>query len=286
MAQPTFPFDRTLREVLQRLPLKIIQILFGSKVSEVLESTFPTTKERKADFVGRLENGTLIHLEIQSAYDPTLPLRLIELYLRIYERYGAYPLQVLLWVGDKKCPYRTRYRLGRLEHQVKVVEMRKISCRELLESEVEEDQLLAILCKKERDFWDRLRERVERLEEGRRRDFLMKLLVLARLRKDAYNEVVRLYEEVTKMPLVIDKSRDPFYLEGIQQGLQQGLLREAQEMVLEVVEVKLGRVPKGLEEQIKAETDRDKLKRLLKELVLTSNPMEVIQQFGYRVNET
>ncbi|MCS7150323.1 MAG: hypothetical protein RMI93_06255, partial [Caldimicrobium sp.] len=92
MAHPSFPFDRTLREVLQRLPHKIIQILFSSRVSEVLESTFPTTKERKADFVGRLEEGTIVHLEIQSTYDPTLPLRLIELYLRIYERYGAYPL--------------------------------------------------------------------------------------------------------------------------------------------------------------------------------------------------
>ncbi|MCS7279926.1 MAG: hypothetical protein NZ530_07740 [Thermodesulfobacteriaceae bacterium] len=175
--------------------------------------------------------------------------------------------------------------MGRLEHRVKVVELRKISCRELLESEVEEDQLLAILCKKERDFWDRLRERVERLEEGKRRDFLMKLLILARLRKDAYNEVVRLYEEVTKMPLVIDKRRDPFYIEGrkvgrregikqglqqgiqqgleqgLQQGLQQGLLKDAQEMVLEVVEVKLGEVLKSLEEQIKAETDREKLKK-------------------------
>ncbi|MDW8093698.1 MAG: hypothetical protein RMI63_01590 [Caldimicrobium sp.] len=286
MTHPSFPFDRTLREVLQRLPLKIIQILFGSKVSEVLESTFPTTKERKADFVGRLENGTLIHLEIQSTYDPTLPLRLIELYLRIYERYGAYPLQVLLWVGDKKCPYRTRYRLGRLEHRVKVVEMRKISCRELLESEVEEDQLLAILCKRERDFWDRLRERVERLDEGKRRDFLMKLLVLARLRKNAYNEVVRLYEEVTRMPLVIDKRRDPFYIEGRKVGRKEGLLEEAQEMVLEVVEVKLGEVPRGLKEQIKAETDREKLKKLHRELILASNPMEVIRQFGYKVNET
>ncbi|MCS7150413.1 MAG: hypothetical protein RMI93_06720, partial [Caldimicrobium sp.] len=119
-----------------------------------------------------------------------------------------------------------------------------------------------------------------------RRDFLMRLLVLARLRKDAYNEVVRLYEEVTRMPLVIDKRRDPFYIEGIQQGiqqgLQQGLLKEAQEMVLEVVEVKLGEVPKGLEEQIKAETDREKLKKLHRELILASNPLEVIQQFGYR----
>ncbi|MCS7199392.1 MAG: hypothetical protein N2327_00925 [Caldimicrobium sp.] len=57
-------------------------------------------------------------------------------------------------------------------------------------------------------------------------------------------------------------------------------------MVLEVVEVKLGRVPKGLEEQIKAETDREKLKRLHRELILASNPLEVIQQFGYRANET
>ncbi|MCX7719990.1 MAG: hypothetical protein N2Z64_01800, partial [Dictyoglomus thermophilum] len=176
----------------------------------------------------------------------------------------------------------------RLEHRVKVVEMRKISCRELLESEVEEDQLLAILCKRERDFWDRLRERIERLEEGRRRDFLMRLLVLARLRKDAYNEVVRLYEEVTRMPLVIDKRRDPFYIEGRKvgrkEGIQQGLLKDAQEMVLEVVEVKLGRVPKGLEEQIKAETNREKLRKLLRELVIASEPEKVLLHFGYRLD--
>ncbi|MCS7307204.1 MAG: Rpn family recombination-promoting nuclease/putative transposase [Aquificaceae bacterium] len=73
---------------------------------------------------------------------------------------------------------------------------------------------------------------------------------------------------------------------GIQQGLQQGLLKDAQEMVLEVVEVRLGRVPKLLEEQIKAETDREKLKKLHRELILAPNPVEVIQRFGYRVNET
>ncbi|MCS7279753.1 MAG: hypothetical protein NZ530_06855 [Thermodesulfobacteriaceae bacterium] len=47
--------------------------------------------------------------------------------------------------------------MGKLEHRVRVVEMRKISYRELLESEVKEDKLLAILCKKDKDFWDRLR---------------------------------------------------------------------------------------------------------------------------------
>ncbi|MCX8076542.1 MAG: hypothetical protein N3C57_05870 [Aquificaceae bacterium] len=153
MARYSFPSDRTLREVLQRLPVKIIQILFDSKVLEVLESTFPATKERRADFVGRLEDGTIVHVEIQSSYDSTLPLRLIELYLMIYERYKAYPLQILLWVGDGKCPYKEKYSFGELKHRVKVVDMKEISCRELLESEAEEDQLLAILCKREGDFW-------------------------------------------------------------------------------------------------------------------------------------
>ncbi|MCX7613095.1 MAG: hypothetical protein N2Z40_02585, partial [Caldimicrobium sp.] len=74
--------------------------------------------------------------------------------------------------------------------------------------------------------------------------------------------------------------------QGIQQGRLEGLLEDAQEMVLEVVEVKLGEVPKQLEEQIKAETDREKLKKLHRELILASNPMEVIQKFGYRVNES
>ncbi|MCX8076951.1 MAG: hypothetical protein N3C57_07970, partial [Aquificaceae bacterium] len=73
---------------------------------------------------------------------------------------------------------------------------------------------------------------------------------------------------------------------GLQLGMREGLLEGARETVLDVVEVKLGRVPKGLEEQIKAETDREKLKKLHRELILTTNPVEVIQRFGYKVNET
>ncbi|MCS7149959.1 MAG: hypothetical protein RMI93_04380, partial [Caldimicrobium sp.] len=71
---------------------------------------------------------------------------------------------------------------------------------------------------------------------------------------------------------------------GLQQGRLEGLLEEAQEMVLEVVEVKLGRVPKQLEEQIKAESDREKLRKLLRELVITSEPEKVLINFGYSLD--
>ncbi|MCX7874342.1 MAG: hypothetical protein N2327_07945 [Caldimicrobium sp.] len=164
-----------------------------------------------------------------------------------------------------------------------ILEMEKSGCEKLLKSKkVKEAQLCAILGKREWDFFrDKLKKRVEELEkQEKREDFLMKLLMLTRWRMYAYNEVMKLlYKEVTQMetlmPLVIDKERDPLYNEG--------RIKEAQEMVLEVVEVNLGEVPKGLEEQIKAETDREKLKKLHRELILASNPLEVIQQFGYRI---
>ncbi|MDW7973248.1 MAG: hypothetical protein RMI01_08630 [Thermodesulfovibrio sp.] len=72
--------------------------------------------------------------------------------------------------------------------------------------------------------------------------------------------------------------------EGLQKGLQQGLLRDAQEMVLEVVEVKLGRVPEVLKRQVKAEQDREKLRKLLRELVISSDPEKTLLNFGYSLD--
>ncbi|MCS7278626.1 MAG: Rpn family recombination-promoting nuclease/putative transposase [Thermodesulfobacteriaceae bacterium] len=71
---------------------------------------------------------------------------------------------------------------------------------------------------------------------------------------------------------------------GLQQGIQEGLLREAQEMVLEVVEVKLGRVPEVLKREIEAEQDREKLRRLLRELVISLDPEKTLLNFGYSLD--
>ncbi|MCS7279670.1 MAG: hypothetical protein NZ530_06395, partial [Thermodesulfobacteriaceae bacterium] len=63
-----------------------------------------------------------------------------------------------------------------------------------------------------------------------------------------------------------------------------GLLREAQEMVLEVVEVKLGRVPEVLKRKIEAEQDREKLRRLVRELVISLDPEKTLLNFGYSLD--
>ncbi|MCS7307342.1 MAG: hypothetical protein NZ526_02185 [Aquificaceae bacterium] len=118
----------------------------------------------------------------------------------------------------------------------------------------------------------------------------MKLFVLIVSREKGldWEEVLIKLREVggEKVEFELKTYSEMKYELGLQQSLQQGLLEDAQEMVLDVLEVKLGEVPKRLEEQIKTETDREKLKKLHRELILATNPVEVIQRFGYRVNET
>ncbi|MEM1668806.1 MAG: hypothetical protein QXM53_09130 [Thermofilaceae archaeon] len=63
----------------------------------------------------------------------------------------------------------------------------------------------------------------------------------------------------------------------MQQGLQQGLLLEAQEMVLEALEERFGKVEKDLSERIKKIEDRDFLKRLFKLSLRVSSLEEILK---------
>ncbi len=52
------------------------------------------------------------------------------------------------------------------------------------------------------------------------------------------------------MPLVIDKTKDPFYLEGIEKG-EKGLILEAQELVIEALDERFGFMGGGVKGQDK-----------------------------------
>ena len=67
--------------------------------------------------------------------------------------------------------------------------------------------------------------------------------------------------------------------EGIQKGLEKGLLIEAQEMVIEVIELRLGGVPEEVERLIRSEKDRNRLRNLLRELVISKDPFETLRNF-------
>lgn len=180
-------FDRTLREIFQALPGRFAELLLGERVKENLPTTLPSVKDRTVDFLGRLSSGKLIQIEIQSVHDPEICLRLVDTYIRIYEKYKEYPLQIILWIGDGKCPYGKRIKVGELNLKVLSKDIKKISCETLLESDDPLDSVMAVLCKEVDNFWDRLREKVLKRPEEERGDCLVKLFHLAKAKKKINN---------------------------------------------------------------------------------------------------
>ncbi|NPA52992.1 MAG: flagellar biosynthesis/type III secretory pathway protein, partial [Aquificae bacterium] len=58
--------DITLRDAISKIPQKFIQILTGQKGKTILDNTFPSTKERKADLILQLQDDSIFHLELQT----------------------------------------------------------------------------------------------------------------------------------------------------------------------------------------------------------------------------
>ena len=82
-----FVYDRSLRELFGEIPKTLVKLLVNQEIKEVLDITFPKVEERKVDLLTRLEDDTLFHLEIQSIYDNTMPIRMLQYALLIYEKY-------------------------------------------------------------------------------------------------------------------------------------------------------------------------------------------------------
>ena len=80
---------------------------------------------------------------------------------------------------------------------------------------------------------------------------------------EEFHEEIKRYEEEKKMPYITTAERIGMK-KGIEIGIQQGLIMEAQEMVMELLEEKFGRVKKSVIEKIKGIQSRELLKILFK----------------------
>jgi hypothetical protein len=106
-----------------------------------------------------------------------------------------------------------------------------------------------------------------RLPKGKREEAVLKLAYLVKLRKDLLEEYNALREEEEKMPIVIDFENDPAYKKGLDRGLIQGLVQDAQELVVEALEERFGSVPVSVKKKVMAIEDREVLKVLHREAI-------------------
>ena len=93
-------YDAALKRVLQPGSL-VLAALAPSPVEELLTVELPAMRTLRADLLGRLANGDLLHVEMQSANDPRMALRMSEYANAIYREFGQSPWQGVLYVGDE-----------------------------------------------------------------------------------------------------------------------------------------------------------------------------------------
>ena len=227
----------------------------------------------RADFLGRLDDGTLVHVELQVQHDPTLPERMVEYFLAIRQRFGQTPVQILLYLGDGPVPYDGTFKAGPLSFTYTVKDLKELNCEFLLNSPDPNDNILAVLCRRSEGFWERLSERLMRLPETERMDFVQRVSYLVKLRRDLSEEYEALRKEVRSMPIVIDLEKDPAYRTGIEKGL----IVEARELVIEALEERFGSVPEDIKQKINSIEDRAVLKRLHR-LAIRAGSLEDFRQ--------
>lgn len=215
--------DIFLRDSFQRIPRKFIILLTGKKGVRVLDATFPTVKERKADFVVELEDGSIFHLELQTHSDKNMPLRMLEYRILLMQKYpGKRIRQMVLYVGDGTPRMENSINQDNLSFRYELKDIKEISCKELMESSQMEDRILAVLCNVEEpeNYFNRLFQELLKLPERERADYIRKLLTALHYRPKLKVVLKRLLEE-RKMPLTITEEmikQDPFFQEGLERG--------------------------------------------------------------------
>ena len=142
-------YDTTLKELFNTLPEKFLELLIGQEVKnlELLPVEFPAVSARRADLIMRLADGEIYHLELQTSDDDKMPWRMLEYFFLIYRQYKQAPVQIVVYIGNRKANIGHKLSLPQLNFSYQLIDIKNIDANLLLKSNLLSDNMLAILCK-------------------------------------------------------------------------------------------------------------------------------------------
>jgi len=254
--------DILLRDAIQKIPEKFIQLLTGMKGVQILDNTFPSIKERKADLVVELEDGSIFHLELQTQPDKNMPLRMLEYRVLLMQKYpGKEIRQMVLYVGEGAPRMESSINEKNLSFNYELKDIKELSCKELMESSQLEDKILAVLCNVEEPehYFNELMKELLKLPEKERADYIRKLLTALHYRPKLKMVLKRLLED-RKMPLTITREmmeKDPFFQEGKLEAQREAILNLYKELNLPAEKIaQVLKVPEAFVKEVIEEENR------------------------------
>lgn len=246
-------YDVVLKTLLQGSPNSVLsQITGGAQIARWLNVELPQVQNTRVDLLGESATGELIHIELQSANDSRMPLRMAEYALRVYRLLQRFPRQIVLYVGDSEMQMKSELAGPSLICRYTIVDIRNLESEALLSSTSITDNVIAILTnlRSQRSAIYRILARLAKLTGDERSTAFAQLLILSGLRK--LSTIVR--EEAQQMP-ILDSILDhevigPAIKQGIQQGMQQGIQQGELTILRRQMEKRFGPLPGWAEQRL------------------------------------
>ena len=240
-------YDVALKLLLRGSAKLTMRELTGTAVETWLDVEMPKVQNTRVDLLGETADKGLVHLELQSGNDATMPLRMAEYCLGVFRLFGRFPRQVLLYVGEPPLRMASELRGPDVRFRYRAIDIRDLDGDRLLESEQVGDNVIGILARLQdhKDAVRRIVERIVGLAAVEREAALGQLLILAGLRH--FEEAVE--REARKMPILGDILDNKVLGREYKRGLQEGELN----ILRRLIEKRFGVIPSWAEERL---TDR------------------------------
>lgn len=247
-------YDVTLKLLLQRSGSLILRDLTGTAIARWLDVELPKVQNLRLDLLGEAVDGDLVHLELQSTNDPSMPARMAEYCMGIFRLLGRFPRQIVLYVGEPQLRMESELRGVDVWFRYRLIDIRTLDGEALLESAAVGDNVIAILTRL-RDYRSAVRRivgRIAGLPAPEREAALTQLFILGGLRRLA--PVVT--QEARKMPIYIDLMENealaPFLIKKFQEGRREGLQEGELTILRRLLEKRFGPLPSWASEKLAA----------------------------------
>jgi len=145
-------YDVALKMLLRGTAKLTMREVAGLAVENWLDVELPKVQNQRVDLLGETAAAPsggrgLIHVELQSANDAVMALRMAEYCLSIYRLFGQFPRQMLLYVGEAPLRMETELRGPDLSFRYRAIDIRSLDGERLLESPEVGDNVIAILAR-------------------------------------------------------------------------------------------------------------------------------------------
>lgn len=235
-----------LKSLLQTSGSFILETLAGVHFRRWINVELPQVQTARLDLLGETDASDLIHFELQSNNDPSMPLRMAEYALGVYRQFGRFARQFVLYVGEGPLRMVPELLGPAFSFRYELVDLRQIDEEHFLQGPAKAGNVLAILGRV-KNLEETAREvlrRIVQLAQDQQALALQQLMILSGLRR--LEDFVR--KEAQHMPLEINLLDNAVIGPAIRQGMREGSLS----IIRRQLKHRFGQLPEWVEPRLTA----------------------------------